>query len=334
MALPRLLGLLRLVWRFRSRLPDGLIYSPAQTLPPMNKLAHLYGQGRPVFSFEFFPPKSDAAEEDLLEAVAELKDRYHPGFVSVTYGAGGSSRERGVHTVTRIKRELGLRVMAHLTCVGQTVAEIDSVIDELVACKVGNILALRGDPPQGASEFVVQAGGFAHATDLIEHLRARPDIGASIGIGAACYPENHPESQGRADDIRWTLAKQEAGADFFISQLFFDNNDYFAAIDRARAAGITVPIVPGIMPVTNVGQVERFTKMCGATLPPELMARLEKRRNEPARVMAIGIEWAIDQCVELLARGAPGIHFYTLNKSEATRTILAGVRAGVRTAEF
>jgi len=298
------------------------------------KLADLYGRGRPVFSFEFFPPKSDEAEDALLTAVAELKDRYHPGFVSVTYGAGGSSRERGVHSVARIKHELGLRVMAHLTCVGQTREEVDAVIDELVENKVGNILALRGDPPAGAREFLVKEGGFAHATELIEHLRARPDIGESIGIGAACYPEDHPESTSRADDIKWTLAKQEAGADFLISQLFFDNDDYFAAIDRARAAGITVPIVPGIMPVTNVGQVERFTKMCGATIPEELMDRLEKRRGDPGRVMATGIEWAIDQCVELIQRGAPGIHFYTLNKSEATRCILAGVRAGVRTAEF
>lgn len=298
------------------------------------KIAQLYGQGRPVFSFEFFPPKSDEAEDELIETVAELKERYHPGFVSVTYGAGGSSRERGVQAVTRIKDELGLRTMAHLTCVGQTAAELDGVIDELVERGVKDILALRGDPPKGAERFQAVDGGYAHATDLIEHLRRREDVGATLGIGAACYPEDHPESETRVDDMRWTLAKQEAGADFFISQLFFSNEDYFASIERARAAGITVPIVPGIMPVTNVGQVERFTKLCGATIPPALMARLEKRRGEPGRVMATGVEWAIDQCVELLNNGAPGIHFYTLNKSEATRVILAGVQAGVRSAEF
>ena len=298
------------------------------------KISELYGKGQPVFSFEFFPPKNDAAEDDLITAVAELKDRYHPGFISVTYGAGGSSQDRGVQAVTRIKQELGLRVMAHLTCVGQTVAEIDAVVDDLVAHGVSNILALRGDPPKGATEFLVPNDGFAHATDLLAHLRKRKDVGATLGLGAACYPENHPESPSREMDMHWTLEKQKAGADVFISQLFFNNADYFAAIERARAAGITIPIVPGIMPVTNVNQVERFTKLCGAKIPPELMERLEKRRGDPGRVMATGIEWAIDQCVELLNNGAPGLHFYTLNKSEATRTILAGVRAGVRSAEF
>lgn len=293
-------------------------------------IANLYGQGRPVFSFEFFPPRTDEAANDLFEAVAELKDRYHPGFVSVTYGAGGSTRGRGVNLVARIQQELGLLTMAHLTCVGHTAAEIDVVVDELVEHGIENILALRGDPPKGESEFVVHEGGFAHATDLLAHLAKRK----GLGLGAACYPENHPESVGREDDMRWTLAKQEAGAKFFISQLFFNNDDYFASIDRARAAGITVPIVPGIMPISNVAQVERFTKMCGASIPAELMERLEKRRDDPGRVMATGIEWAIDQCIDLLDRGVPGIHFYTLNKSEATRTILAGVRAGARTAEF
>jgi len=298
------------------------------------KIADLYGLGRPVFSFEFFPPKSDEAAADLLEAVAELKDRYHPGFVSVTYGAGGSTRERGVHVVERIQNELDLLAMAHLTCVGHTKEELDGVVDELLGHGVTNILALRGDPPAGESRFTAHEGGFAHATDLIAHLRARPDIGKSLGIGAACYPENHPESPSREEDMRWTLAKEEAGAEFFISQLFFDNDDYFAGLERAKAAGIRVPVVPGIMPITNVAQVESFTKMCGAKIPPALMERLEKRRGEPGRVMATGIEWAIDQCIDLLARGAPGIHFYTLNKSEATRTILAGVRAGTRSAEF
>jgi methylenetetrahydrofolate reductase (NADPH) len=297
------------------------------------KIADLYGHGRPVFSFEFFPPRTDEAAEELIEAVGELKDRYHPDFVSVTYGAGGGTRERGISVVERIQAQLGLPTMAHLTCVGHTADELDGVVDELVGHGVSNILALRGDPPKGEREFQVHAGGYAHATDLIEHLRARPDL-ANLGIGAACYPEDHPESPSKEDDMRWTLAKQEAGADFFITQLFFDNEDYFRSLERAEAAGITIPIVPGIMPITNVAQVERFTKMCGAKIPPRLMERLEKRRDEPGRVMATGIEWAIDQSIELLDRGVPGLHFYTLNKSEATRTILAGVRAGMRTAEF
>jgi methylenetetrahydrofolate reductase (NADPH) len=234
----------------------------------------------------------------------------------------------------RIQNDLKLNVLAHLTCTDHSTAELDSVVDELIANGISNILALRGDAPAGTGKFVPHSEGFSHATDLLSHLRARPDIGATIGLGAACYPENHPESIDRADDIKWTLAKQDAGAEFLISQLFFDNDDYFAANARAVEAGLTIPIVPGIMPVTSVSQVERFTKMCGARSPDELMARLEKRRGQPGRVMAIGIEWAIDQCVDLLARGVPGIHFYTLNKSEATRTILAGIHAGMRSAEF
>lgn len=298
------------------------------------KIAQLYGRDRPVFSFEFFPPRTDEAAEELFEAVQELKDRYQPDFISVTYGAGGSTRERGLHVVERIQNEIGLLTLAHLTCVGNTSVQLDQVVDELLGQGIKNILALRGDPPKGETQFVSTKGGFDHATGLIEHLRKRKGIGQDLGIGAACYPENHPESPSRAEDMRWTLAKEKAGAEFFISQLFFDNDDYFAAIDRARAAGVTVPIVPGIMPITNVAQVQRFTKMCGAKIPVKLMERLEKRRDQPGRVMATGIEWAIDQCIDLLDRGVPGIHFYTLNKSEATRTILAGVRAGARTAEF
>jgi methylenetetrahydrofolate reductase (NADPH) len=304
----------------------------SDTLPM--KIAELYGRGRPVFSFEFFPPKTDQAAEDLYEAVAELKERYLPDFISVTYGAGGSTRERGISVAARIHNDLKLNVLAHLTCTDHSAAELDRVVDELMDNGIDNILALRGDAPVAESGFVPHPEGFAHATELMAHLRGRPDIGATIGLGGACYPENHPESKDRADDMKWTLAKQEAGAEYLISQLFFDNDDYFESIARCREAGLTIPIVPGIMPITNVGQVERFTKMCGAKIPEELMSRLEKRRGQPGRVMAIGIEWAIDQCVDLLDRGVPGIHFYTLNKSEATRTILAGIHAGMRTAGF
>ena len=298
------------------------------------KIADLYAIGRPVFSFEFFPPKTDQAAEDLYEAVAELKERYRPDFISVTYGAGGSTRDRGVTVAKRIHAELNLNVLAHLTCTDHSAEEIDRVVDELVGAGVENILALRGDAPAGGGAFVPHAKGFSHATELIQRLRNREGIGANLGIGGACYPENHPESPNRTEDMKWTLAKQEAGAEFLVSQLFFDNDDYFASIERGRQAGLTIPIVPGIMPITSVSQVERFTKMCGAKIPDELMQRLDKRRDHPGRVMAIGIEWAIDQCVDLLDRGAPGIHFYTLNKSEATRTILAGIHAGMRSAEF
>ena len=177
------------------------------------KIADLYGQGRPVFSFEFFPPKTDQAAEDLYEAVAELKERYHPDFISVTYGAGGSTRERGISVSERIQRELGLNVLAHLTCTDHSASDLDRVIDELVGNGVNNILALRGDAPAGSAKFVPHPEGFSHATELMAHLRGRKDIGSTIGIGGACYPENHPESKNGADDMKWTLAKQEAGAE-------------------------------------------------------------------------------------------------------------------------
>ncbi|MFT6039989.1 MAG: methylenetetrahydrofolate reductase (NADPH) [Gammaproteobacteria bacterium] len=174
------------------------------------KIADLYGKGRPVFSFEFFPPKTDQAAEDLYEAVAELKERYRPDFISVTYGAGGSTRDRGVTVAKRIHSELNLNVLAHLTCTDHSAAELDHVVDELVAAGVENILALRGDAPAGGGDFVPHPEGFSHATELIQHLRSRPGIGKSLGLGAACYPENHPESPDRTEDMKWTLAKHEA----------------------------------------------------------------------------------------------------------------------------
>jgi methylenetetrahydrofolate reductase (NADPH) len=185
------------------------------------------------------------------------------------------------------------------------------------------VLALRGDPPKDARDFVATEGGFAHASELIDWLRANHP---SLGIGAACYPEKHLESGTHEDDLRWTKVKVDKGAQVLITQLFFDNADYFAFVERARDADIAVPIVPGIMPITNVAQIERFTKMCGARIPPELSERLHRVQEDPAMVMAIGIEHAIVQCRRLLEAGAPGLHFYTLNKSFATRSILAAVR--------
>jgi len=282
----------------------------------------MHGRGRPVFSFEFFPPKTDKGAENLMRTVSELREAMDPHFVSVTYGAGGSTRDRTLELVTRIQNDLGITSMAHMTCVGATKEEIHEVVQRLVSSGIENILALRGDAPEGMSEFEATAGGFAHATELIQFLNEDFDV----DIGAACYPEKHLESPTPDEDLAWTRAKQECGADFLVTQLFFDNEDYFQFIDRARDAGIRVPIVPGIMPITNVGQVERFTKMCGARIPQALLDRLRPVQDDPAKVMACGIEHAILQCRELMARGAPGLHFYTLNKSYATRSILAAVR--------
>jgi methylenetetrahydrofolate reductase (NADPH) len=285
------------------------------------RIGELYGRGRPVFSFEFFPPKTDAAADELLETAADLKRAVSPDFISVTYGAGGSTRARTLDCVTRIQKELGVTAMAHLACLGHTRDEIGEIVTRLWASGIQNILALRGDPPKEPTRPPCD-GHFRHATELIAHLGESFDG----DIGAACYPEVHPEAVDADDDLRWTAQKTTLGARFLITQLFFDNEDYFAFVARARAAGITAPIVPGIMPITNVAQIERITKMCGSRVPEELRERLNRDRDEPGVVMAVGIEHAITQCRKLLDAGAPGLHFYTLNKSHATRGILAALR--------
>lgn len=286
------------------------------------RISEKLGLGRPVFSFEFFPPKTDEAADQLMTTVAELKDKLAPDFVSVTYGAGGSTRERTLEVVTRVQNELDLTAMAHLTCVDHTEADLCEVVGSLIGNGIENILALRGDPPKGQAQFEAVHGGFAHATELIEYL----EDNYQVDIGAACYPEVHPEATGADDDLKWTQLKVENGAAFLITQLFFDNADYFSFVKRAEAAGIDVPIVAGIMPITNVAQVERFTKMCGARIPETLLERLRAVKDDPGAVMATGLEHAIEQCRGLLEGGAPGLHFYTLNKSHATRSILAAVK--------
>ena len=285
-------------------------------------IASLFGQGRPVFSFEFFPPKTDKAAEKLMRTVADLGEMLSPDFVSVTYGAGGSTRGRTLELVSRIQNELGTTAMAHLTCVGHTREELAEILRRFGERGIQNVLALRGDPPSGEERFQETEGGFAHANELAEFIQSETDL----CVGGACYPESHPESASAVSDMRWTKAKVEAGARFLISQLFFDNEAYFGFVDHARAAGIDVPLVPGIMPITSVAQIERFTKMCGAVIPEKLHKRLRRYEEDPPSVMAIGIEHAIRQCRELLGRGAPGLHFYTINKSHATRSILAAIK--------
>lgn len=286
------------------------------------RISRMHEAGKPVFSFEFFPPKTDEAAEALMTTVAELRDMLAPDFVSVTYGAGGSTRSRTLQCVSRIQGELGIVSMAHLTCVASTREAVGEVVQKLVDRGIENVLALRGDPPKGEEAFQAVEGGFGHADELIAFLRDQ----YPVDVGAACYPETHPESSSAPDCLRWVKAKVDRGASFLITQLFFDNRDYFEYLDKARAAGIGVPITPGIMPVTNVAQIQRFTKMCGARIPEELLDRLRRIQDDPAAVMACGIEHAIGQCRELLEGGAPGIHFYTLNKSAATRSILAAIR--------
>jgi methylenetetrahydrofolate reductase (NADPH) len=280
----------------------------------------LRGNG-PAISFEFFPPKGQEGVNMLFATVAELAP-FAPAYVSVTYGAGGSTRQLTVDLVGRIQRDVGIEAMAHLTCVGATQAELAGVVDQLEAKGVQNIIALRGDPPKGTTTFVKTEGGFGHASELVGFLKQR----GKFCVAAACYPEKHPEAPSAESDLQMLKRKVDAGAEFLITNLFFDNADYFGFVERARAIGITVPIVPGIMPVTNVSQIKRFTAMCGASMPDKLLQRLDPVANDPDAVVEIGVQHALAQCQELLARGVPGVHFYTLNRSKATVEILRRLR--------
>ncbi|MEQ1634081.1 MAG: methylenetetrahydrofolate reductase [NAD(P)H] [Planctomycetota bacterium] len=285
------------------------------------KIASLFASGRPVVSFEFFPPKTEEGVETLYRTVGELRS-CRPSFVSVTYGAGGSTRDRTIELVTRIQRDLQLTTMAHLTCVGSTREEIKEVLKRLVDGGVENILALRGDPPKGETEFKPVPGGFRYASELVKFVR---DEGFDVCIGAACYPEGHVETRELDQDLAHLVTKVENGVDFLVSQLFFDNEDFRAFQRRARSAGIDVPIVPGLMPVTNVAQTQRFTQMCGSRIPQELLRRLRIVETDASAVVATGVHWTAEQARQLLAAGAPGLHFYTLNKSSATLAVHAAL---------
>jgi methylenetetrahydrofolate reductase (NADPH) len=278
----------------------------------------------PTFSFEFFPPKTPEAADQLERTIGELKS-LRPSFVSVTYGAGGSTREKTVEIVTRVKRETGIEAMAHLTCAGSTRDELQSVLERIAGAGVENVLALRGDPPKGQSVFTPVDGGFRYAEELVGFVRGL--YGSRFCLGGACYPEKHIECPNPAVDLMNLKRKVDRGLDFVITQLFFENRHYFEFMERARRLGITVPIIPGIMPITNVSQIERFTLACGAALPYALAAELDQRRSDSKAVLELGVAHATAQCVGLLEGGAPGIHFYTLNRSNATREVLTALQA-------
>ena len=277
---------------------------------------------RPFFSFEFFPPKDDDGSRRLFETIAALQP-LRPAFVSITYGAGGSARARTVALAKQIQSETGITVVAHVTCVGSTRADLRALFDDLARAGIVNVLALRGDPPASAAAFEPPPGGFAHATELIAMLRRNYDF----CIGAACYPEKHPEAPSEADDLARLREKVDAGADFLVSQLFFENAAYFDFGRRVRAAGISVPMLPGVMPITNFDQIRRFVALCGATIPPKLHVEMTLRRGDAEAVEALGVAYASMQAVELLQSGVPGIHFYTLNRSPATRAIVSALLA-------
>ncbi len=287
------------------------------------RIRELLTTGRPSFSFEFFPPKDEQGFDQLREALVSLRD-LKPTYVSVTYGAGGSTRQRTLELVTRLRADYGLEAMAHVTCTGASRAELLSTFECLNESGVENVLALRGDPPGGAGPFVPHPEGLAHASELAAFARRYFDF----CIGGACYPEKHVEAPNLEVDLHNLQKKVDAGCEFLITQLFFDNQRYFDFVARARAAGIGVPIIPGIMPITNVRQIERFTQTCGATIPEPLLSELRAQQDDHHAVLSLGVAHATAQCLELLHRGAPGIHFYTLNRSPATRTILTALRTG------
>jgi methylenetetrahydrofolate reductase (NADPH) len=275
----------------------------------------------PVFSFEFFPPKTEAGEHNLYAALSELRP-LEPSFVSVTYGAGGSTRSKTIEIVKRIRDEYGLEAMAHFTCVGATVSALRATLDEMRQAGIDNVLALRGDPPAGQEEWTKTEGGLEYSRELVELIAAD----YPFAIGAACFPETHIHAASAEDDLQHLVEKVGAGANFLITQLFFDNSFYFDFLRRARDAGITVPIIPGIMPITRVGQIERMAAMCGSAIPDALRRELHARGDDTEAVLDFGVAYATLQCAELLAAGAPGIHFYTLNRSPATRAILSALK--------
>lgn len=275
----------------------------------------------PLFSFEFFPPKTEEGEKNLLEAVAALRE-LDPAFVSVTYGAGGSTRDKTLEVVDTIKKDYGLEAMAHFTCVAATVDELRGTLDKLSELGVENVLALRGDPPDGG-DWVATEGGLTYSSELVKLIAEEYP---QFSIAAACFPETHIAATSPEDDLAHLVDKVNAGTGSLVTQLFFDNAVYFDFVERAREAGITVPIVPGVLPITNVAQLSRITSLCGATIPEGLMKELKAREDDPEAVLQFGVAYATLQCAELLAGGAPGIHFYTLNRSQATTAILSALR--------
>ena len=285
------------------------------------RISDLLERQRPVFSFEFFPPKTDEGQQTLRNTLEVLKDD-EPDYVSVTYGAGAPPATAPSRSPT-IKGDFGIEAMAHLSCVGEPTERLVEILEEIEATGIQNVMALRGDPPRGETNWKPHPGGLSYSVELIRLIRERFDF----CVGAACFPEVHPDAPDRANDLRYAREKVDAGAGFLITQLFFDNEVYFDYVEEARAAGIDVPIIPGIMPITNYGQIRRFTDMCGATIPENLERQLDGRADDPEAVAELGVAYATLQCSDLLARGAPGVHFYTLNRSPATRAILAALRA-------
>ncbi|HTJ77784.1 MAG TPA: methylenetetrahydrofolate reductase [NAD(P)H] [Rariglobus sp.] len=290
---------------------------------PDRPISALFAENRPLRSLEFFPPKDDAGVEALRQTATALKS-IPWDFVSVTYGAGGSTRERTAQVSDFLRRDFGLTVMPHLTCVGHSRTELNAIADRIYEGGFRNIMTLRGDPPKGATEFTVAADGLRYANELVSLLKTRhPDF--CLGVGG--YPEKHPEAPSLSADLDRLKRKVDAGAAFVTTQLFFDNAIYHRFVEKCRTAGITVPIVPGIMPVLSIKQIQRIATLSGASMPAALTRRLEVAAENPDVVEIIGIDWALTQIRDLLAHGAPGYHLYILNRAKSALALAAGLAA-------
>jgi len=289
-------------------------------------LGALLAQGGRSFSFELFPPKTDEGERALWQTVRDL-ERLHPTFVSVTYGAGGSTRDRTVRITAEIAAQTSMIPVAHLTCVGASREELRGVIAEYANAGITTILALRGDPPGGPNAaWTPHLDGLQHADELVELIKTL----GNFTVGVAAFPEGHPSSPDLDTDARVLAAKQDAGAEFAVTQFFFRARDYADLLERASAHGVTMPIIPGLMPVTNVAQISRFAELSGAAFPPELAARFEGLKDDDDAVRKLGVEIAVEISNELLDMGAPGLHFYTLNRSTSTLQVYEALGLGSR----
>jgi len=284
------------------------------------KLRDLYARPEWTLSFEFFPPKTEKGDENLFKEIAILKT-LKPSFCSVTYGAGGSTREKTVDLVDRIHRECGMEVMCHLTVVGQSKREVRSVLAKLKQREIENIIALGGDPPQGVVDWIPHPDGFHHSIELVREAVAYQ----WFSIAVAGFPEVHPRAESREADLRYLKEKVDAGADVVITQLFFDNEDFYRYVEDLRKLGVRVPVVPGILPILSVPQVRRFTALCGSKIPPRLEQLLARVENDDEGAVQLGIDYATEQCQGLLGFGVKGLHFYSLNKSRSVKAILGNL---------
>jgi methylenetetrahydrofolate reductase (NADPH) len=294
----------------------GCIVGAIPTIPEI-----LARSDRPVFSFEFFPPKSPVGTENLNRALDDLRV-LAPDFVSVTYGAGGSTRDVTIDIVDHIKRDLGLEVMAHLTCVNATVDDVRATLDRMRAVGIDNVLALRGDPPRGQERWTKTEGGLEYSHELVSLIRDEYDF----TVAGAAFPETHIHAVSAEDDLRHLKRKVDLGVEVLITQMFFDNAYYFDFVERARDAGIDVPIIPGVMPILSFDGLKRMATLSAAEVPALLESELTRRRDDEQAIGELGVSYATLQCADLLAGGAPGIHFITLNRSSATRAILSALR--------